>query len=141
MYNTYYIFPERRRQGISLLFSCMHTITPDDYLRIVPITLRSTYHTGSAVDRLQRFFCPARQRFAKCTTHCTDCARSLVTIFEEARDFKDPRDPYAVLVWSIREICAKEADQEEARQVARERTDWTGERVDVNPFELLLGEQ
>ncbi len=119
----------------------MQTIAPDDYLRTVPIALRSQFHTGSAVDRLQRFFCPARQRSAKCTTHCTDCARTLVTIFEEVCDFKDPRDPYAVLVWCIREICAREADQEEAQQATKERTDWTGERVDVNPFTLLLGEQ
>ena len=97
-----------------------------------PSRYRSAY-----VNRIRRFYCPAIVSLGRCIKPCSENILCKVNI-RKAVAFDDARDPVAVLVWQIRDITSKLKEQElETPQVI---TDWTGDAVNKNPFEMLLEE-
>lgn len=95
-------------------------------------------HPGKMVYRFHRYYCKPMRRMGKCSQVCSNCNEHLENIFRRLNNGGNPRDPYALLVWVIRDEIAliSEADQ----SVAKPKKDWTGERVETNPFLLLQDE-
>jgi hypothetical protein len=92
-------------------------------------------NTGMVLNRLQYFYCRPMQRRNECTTHCQDCATNIRHIIGGMK-IHTSRDPYAVLVWRIRDRLAEIAEQGETR--AEPRTDWLGEPLEANIFEQAI---
>lgn len=92
-------------------------------------------HIGMVLNRLHHYYCRPMKLMGKCTTQCQDCADNIRHIVG-AMKIHSSRDPYAVLVWRIRDRLAEIAEQSETQ--AEPRTDWLGQPITINPFQEIL---
>jgi hypothetical protein len=106
-------------------------ISRDDLKAIVQTRL----HVGMVLNRLQYYYCRPMNRMGQCTTRCQDCADNIRHIVGEMK-IHNSRDPYAVLVWRIRDRLAEIAEQSET--CAEPRTNWLGQPVETNIFEQVI---
>lgn len=99
--------------------------------------VKTELHKGMALSRLHRHFCKKMNIRGMCTYdgECSGCEVYLNNIFNRITDKAD--DPYAVLVWAIRNELA---DMVEESKEAETAVDWLGQEVETNPFDMLLDE-
>jgi hypothetical protein len=106
-------------------------ISRDDLKAIVQTQL----HVGMVLNRLQYYYCRPMNRMGKCTMRCRDCADNIRHIVGEMK-IHNSRDPYAVLVWRIRDRLAEIDERSET--CAQPRTDWLGQPIETNIFREVI---
>jgi hypothetical protein len=100
------------------------------------LKLNTSLHPGKVYFRLGAHYCKPMHLLGQCTLDCQNCKAHIENILNRIEKADDLREPYALLVWSIREEIAGIAEQSEKPQGPMQ--DWLGVKVDKNPFEALL---
>jgi hypothetical protein len=100
------------------------------------LKLNTSLHPGKVYFRLGAHYCKPMHLMGQCSLACHNCKAHIENILNRTEKADDLRDPYGLLVWSIREEIAGIAEQSEKPQGPMQ--DWLGVKVDKNPFEALL---
>ena len=91
--------------------------------------------TGIACNRLGYFYCRQMRRRNLCTEACSNCREHIEAIIKRIGTKDDViKDNVAVLVWSIRSEIADIDEKKETQ--AEPATDWLGQPVETNIFEM-----
>jgi hypothetical protein len=97
-------------------------------------SIGASLHLGKVLNRVHRFWCEPLTRRGQCHD-CRTCLETFKDIIKRA-EAPDTKEPYALLVWLLRDRAAELAEEAE-RPTAVATTNWLGERAETNPFERL----
>ena len=103
--------------------------------RVSTSMIQSLEASGEQAFLIRKFYCAPLQKLGKCTGVCANCQENLDRVFKTVREWKDPRNPAAVLTFTLKEKVAEIEEESERPQGLP--TTWLGEADTRSPFEML----